>query len=255
MFLRGNALNGRDIAQAQLLEVRQVKATHRLGDVRERVCSGIAEFSGIGHGSDAQAGSQLATISGPARSLLSAERVVLNFLGPLSGTATSTAALVKAVEGTGARIVCTRKTTPNLRAFEKYAVRCGGGFNHRFGLNDAILIKDNHIAVAGGVVNALRAAKSFAGHLVKIEIEVDTLDQLDEVIKEGADVVLLDNMPPPILREAVTLVRGAMICEASGGVSLETVGAIAETGVDLISVGALTHSARVLDLGLDIDIV
>jgi nicotinate-nucleotide pyrophosphorylase (carboxylating) len=141
-----------------------------------------------------------------------------------------------------------------LRAFEKYAVRCGGGANHRFGLDDAVLIKDNHIAVAGGVVPALRAAKRYAGHLVKIEIEVDTLDQLREVLAEGADVVLLDNMPPPILREAVTLVKGAMICEASGGVSLETVGAIAETGVDLISVGALTHSAPVLDVALDIEI-
>ena len=196
----------------------------------------------------------LARVSGPAIAILSGERVALNYLGRLSGIATLTANYVKAVQGTQAKIVCTRKTTPGLRAAEKYAVKCGGGANHRFGLDDAVLIKDNHIAVAGGVVPALRAAKCYAGHLVKIEIEVDTLDQLRDVLAEGADVVLLDNMPQPTLREAVMLVKGAMICEASGGVSLETVGAIAETGVDLISVGALTHSAPVLDVALDIEI-
>jgi nicotinate-nucleotide pyrophosphorylase (carboxylating) len=199
-------------------------------------------------------GAALARIDGSARAILSAERVALNYLGRLSGVASLTAQYVERVAHTKARICDTRKTTPLLRAFEKYAVRCGGGANHRFGLDDAVLIKDNHIAVAGGVVPALRAAKRYAGHLVKIEIEVDTLDQLREVLAEGADVVLLDNMPPPILREAVTLVKGAMICEASGGVSLETVGAIAETGVDLISVGALTHSAPALDVALDIEI-
>lgn len=193
-------------------------------------------------------------VEGPARAILSAERVALNFMGRLSGIASITAQYVKAVSQTNARIVCTRKTTPNLRAFEKYAVRCGGGFNHRFGLDDAILIKDNHIAVSGGVVNALRAAKAFAGHLVKIEIEVDTLDQLDDVINEGADVVLLDNMKPEQLKEAVRRVDGKMLTEASGGVNLSTVSAIAESGVDMISVGALTHSAKVLDLGLDIAI-
>ena len=161
---------------------------------------------------------------------------------------------VGAVKHTKARIVCTRKTTPGLRAFEKHAVRCGGGHNHRFGLDDAILIKDNHIAVSGGVVPALRAAKQFAGHLVKIEIEVDTLDQLDEVLAEGADVVLLDNMTPPQLKEAVSRVKRRLLTEASGGVTLQTVAAIAESGVDMISVGALTHSAIVLDLGLDIEI-
>lgn len=200
------------------------------------------------------AGTAVLAVEGPARAILSAERVALNFMGRLSGIASLTARYVQAVKHTKARIVCTRKTTPNLRAFEKYAVRCGGGSNHRFGLDDAILIKDNHIAVAGGVVNALRAAKSFAGHLVKIEIEVDTLDQLDEVIKEGADVVLLDNMMPDQLKEAVRRVSGKMLTEASGGVNLETVAAIAESGVDMISVGALTHSAKVLDLGLDIAI-
>ena len=158
----------------------------------------------------------------------------------------------QAIAHTKAKVCDTRKTTPLLRAFEKYAVRCGGGANHRFGLDDAMLIKDNHIAVAGGVGPALRAAKAFAGHLVKIEIEVDTLEQLREVLEEGVDVVLLDNMSLADLREAVAMIGGRVIVEASGGVTLETIAGIAETGVDLISVGALTHSARVLDLGLDV---
>ncbi|NBS53736.1 MAG: carboxylating nicotinate-nucleotide diphosphorylase, partial [Spartobacteria bacterium] len=165
-----------------------------------------------------------------------------------------TSRYVATVAHTKARIVCTRKTTPGLRTFEKYAVLCGGGFNHRFGLDDAILIKDNHIAVAGGIIPALRTVKAAIGHLVKIEIEVDTLDQLDEVLTEGADVVLLDNMTPARLREAVARVKGRLLTEASGGVTLETVAAIAESGVDMISVGALTHSAKVLDVGLDIQI-
>jgi len=200
------------------------------------------------------AGTQLATIEGPARALLSAERVALNFLGRMCGIASLTALYAAEIAHTKARICCTRKTTPGLRAFEKYAVRCGGGMNHRFGLDDAVLIKDNHIAVAGGVRPALRSAKAFVGHLVKIEIEVDTLDQLREVLSEGADVVLLDNMSPSLLREAVALIDGRLKTEASGGISLETVRAVAETGVDLISSGALTHSAPVLDLGLDIAI-
>ncbi|MGJ0505877.1 MAG: carboxylating nicotinate-nucleotide diphosphorylase [Methylocystis sp.] len=199
-------------------------------------------------------GAIVARIEGPARAILSAERVALNYLGRLSGVASLTARYAERIAHTKARICDTRKTTPLLRAFEKYAVRCGGGANHRFGLDDAVLIKDNHIAVAGGVVPALRAARAFVGHLTKIEIEVDTLDQLREVLQEGADAVLLDNMSPEELRQAVTLIDGAMICEASGGVTLDTVAAIAETGVDLISVGALTHSAKVLDLGLDIAI-
>jgi nicotinate-nucleotide pyrophosphorylase (carboxylating) len=199
-------------------------------------------------------GAVVARIDGEARGVLSAERVALNYLGRLSGIASLTASYVAKVAHTGARICDTRKTIPGLRAFEKYAVRCGGGMNHRYGLDDAILIKDNHIAVAGGVAPALRAAKAAAGHLVKIEIEVDTLDQLDQVIAEGADVVLLDNMSPDMLREAVSRVAGRMKTEASGGVNLQTVAAIAESGVDMISVGALTHSAPVLDLGLDIEI-
>ena len=208
----------------------------------------------IADGAFVSKGDVALAIEGPARAILSAERTALNFMGRLSGIASLTARYVENVKHTKARIVCTRKTTPGLRAFEKHAVRCGGGFNHRFGLDDAILIKDNHIAVAGGVINALRAAKAFAGHLVKIEIEVDTLDQLDEVIREGADVVLLDNMTPVQLKDAVARVKGNMLTEASGGVTLESVAAIAESGVDMISVGALTHSARVLDLGLDIAI-
>jgi nicotinate-nucleotide pyrophosphorylase (carboxylating) len=206
-------------------------------------------------GDTLKAGEIVAEISGDARAILSAERVALNFTTHLSGIATLTAAFVEKVKSTKARIVCTRKTIPGLRALEKYAVRCGGGMNHRFGLDDAMLIKDNHIAVAGGVAAALMAARAFAGHLVKVEIEVDGLDQLAEVLKTGgADVVLLDNMNVTTLKRAVELNAGKLALEASGGVSLETVAAIAETGVDMISVGALTHSAPALDLGLDVEI-
>ncbi len=208
----------------------------------------------VGDGQAVAAGVEIARISGPARGLLSAERVALNYLGRLSGIASLTAKFTSAIAHTKAKIADTRKTTPGLRAFEKYAVRCGGGMNHRFGLDDAVLIKDNHIAVAGGVVAALRAAKANVGHLVKIEIEVDTLVQLQEVISEGADVVLLDNMSLTQLREAVKMVGGKMLCEASGNVTLATVKDIAETGVDIISSGALTHSAPVLDVALDIHI-
>ena len=192
-------------------------------------------------------GTVVARIEGPARAILSAERVALNFLGHLSGVATLTAAYAAKVAHTGARIVCTRKTTPGLRAFEKHAVRCGGGANHRFGLDDAVLIKDNHIAACGGVALAIERARAFAGHLVKVEVEVDTLDQLREAMTAGPDAVLLDNMAPAMLREAVAIVAGRAVTEASGGVSLETVAAIAETGVERISVGAITHSAPVLE--------
>ena len=199
-------------------------------------------------------GTLILRVTGDARAILAAERVALNFAGRMSGIASLTALYAQQIAHTKAKICCTRKTTPLLRLFEKHAVRCGGGMNHRFGLDDAILIKDNHIAVAGGIRPALRAAKAAAGHLVKIEIEVDTLDQLRDVIAEGADIVLLDNMAPPMLREAVALVGGRMRTEASGGINLQSVKAVAETGVDLISSGALTHSAPVLDLGLDIEI-
>ncbi|HXY90259.1 MAG TPA: carboxylating nicotinate-nucleotide diphosphorylase [Xanthobacteraceae bacterium] len=200
------------------------------------------------------AGEVLAEIEGPAIAVLSGERVALNFVGRLSGIATLTAAYVAKVSHTRAKITDTRKTTPGLRALEKYAVRCGGGVNHRFGLDDAVLIKDNHIAVAGGVVAALKAAHAAVGHLVKVEIEVESLDQLAEVLQtDGADAVLLDNMDVATLKRAVELARGKVALEASGGVSLETVAKIAETGVDVISVGALTHSAPALDVALDID--
>ncbi len=196
----------------------------------------------------------LLTIEGDARALLAAERVSLNFLGHLSGIATAAASFVTLIAHTRARVCCTRKTTPGLRALEKYAVRCGGGFNHRFGLDDAILIKDNHIAIAGGIPAVLRRAKAVAGHLVKIEIEVDTLDQLREVLDAGgADVALLDNMDTAAMRRAVEIVAGRLVLEASGGITLETAAAIAETGVDYLSSGAITHSAPSLDVALDIE--
>lgn len=199
-------------------------------------------------------GDIVAHIEGPARALLAAERVALNFLGHLSGIATATSLFADQIAHTKADIVCTRKTTPGLRAFEKYAVKCGGGANHRFGLDDAVLIKDNHIAVAGGVTNAIEAAKAFAGHLVKIEVEVDTLAQLEEALAAAPDVVMLDNMPPETLEKAVGIANGKVLLEASGGIELDTVRAVAESGVDLISSGWITHSAPVLDLGLDIEL-
>ncbi len=197
-------------------------------------------------------GDVVAEIEGPARAILAGERVALNFLCHLSGVATATREMVDKVAHTSARICDTRKTLPGLRAFEKYAVRCGGGANHRFGLDDAILIKDNHIAVAGGVAPAIEAARSYAGHLVKIEIEVDTLDQLREAMEARPDAVLLDNMTPDQLREAVGIIAGRAAAEASGNVTAATVAAIAEAGVDRISSGWITHSAPSLDLGLDI---
>jgi len=204
-------------------------------------------------GAAVAAGTVLMTVEGQARALLGAERVALNFLGHLSGVATATAAFVRLVAGTRASVCCTRKTTPGLRALEKYAVRCGGGFNHRFGLDDAILIKDNHIALAGGVRAVLKRARAVAGHLVKIEIEVDTLDQLREVLDTGlADAVLLDNMDPPTLAAAVGLVGGRLVTEASGGITHASAAAVAATGVDYISSGAITHSAVNLDVGMDI---
>ena len=198
----------------------------------------------------------VAEIEGNARALLSAERTALNLLGRLSGVATLTRAYVDAVAGTGARIADTRKTTPGLRTLEKHAVACGGGLNHRFGLDDAILIKDNHVAVCGGVEAAVRRARAMAGHLMKVELEVDGLGQLDQALAlvdegVGPDVIMLDNFSLADLSEGVRRAAGRVVIEASGGVNLETVRAIAETGVNVISVGALTHSASVLDIGLD----
>lgn len=202
-------------------------------------------------GSTVAAGTTLAVIEGPARAILSGERVALNFAGHLSGVATATHTLVEAIAGTKARIICTRKTTPGLRVLEKYAVRCGGGFNHRFGLDDAVLIKDNHIVAAGGIKPAVERVRAGVAHMTKIEVEVDTLEQLEEALALGIDTILLDNMAPDMLRHAVAMAKGRAVLEASGNVTLATVRAIAETGVDYISSGAITHSAPNLDLGLD----
>jgi nicotinate-nucleotide pyrophosphorylase (carboxylating) len=196
-------------------------------------------------------GDVIAAITGPARGILTAERVALNFLCRLSGIATATASIVAAVRDTKTKIVCTRKTTPGLRAIEKYAVRIGGGSNHRFGLDDAVLIKDNHVAIAGSVTEALTRARNGVGHLVKIELEVDTLDQLREALDHGVDAVLLDNMDLATLKEAVAMVAGRAVTEASGRITPTTAPQVAATGVDLISIGWLTHSVGILDIGLD----
>ncbi len=205
-------------------------------------------------GDRAPSGATLMEIDGAARAILTAERVALNFAGRLSGVATLTSRFAAAIAHTRAAIACTRKTTPLLRALEKHAVRAGGGAAHRYGLDDAILIKDNHIAACGGIAKALERARAYAGHMMKIEIEVDRLDQLDEALAAGgADAILLDNMDLVTLREAVRRIGASAVAEASGGVTLATVAGIAETGVHLVSTGALTHSAPVLDLGLDFD--
>jgi nicotinate-nucleotide pyrophosphorylase (carboxylating) len=196
-------------------------------------------------------GDVIAAVSGPARGILTAERVALNFLCRLSGIASATASIVAAIGNHKAKVVCTRKTTPGLRAIEKYAVRVGGGSNHRFGLDDAVLIKDNHVAIAGSVGEALKRAKDGVGHLVKIELEVDTLDQLKEALDHGVDAVLLDNMSPDVLAKAVEMVAGRAVTEASGRITPATAPQIAATGVDLISIGWLTHSVAILDIGLD----
>jgi nicotinate-nucleotide pyrophosphorylase (carboxylating) len=216
-------------------------------DPRVHVASAVADRDRV------SPGTVVAMVSGPLRALLTGERTALNLISRLSGVATATAQLVEAVAETRATIVDTRKTTPGMRALEKAAVRDGGGANHRFGLDDAILIKDNHVAVAGSVTAAIEAARRHAGHLVKIEVEVDTLAQLDEALAARADIVLLDNFTPEQLRDAVARTGGRALLEASGRIDAATVRAVAETGVDLISSGALTHSARILDFGFDID--
>src|SRR3954469_2101322 len=205
-------------------------------------------------GANVAAKTALMTVTGPARAVLAAERTALNFLGHLSGVATATHEFVRRVQGTQTRICCTRKTTPGLRALQKYAVRCGGGFNHRFGLDDAMLIKDNHIAVAGSIRAVLERASAGAGHLVKIEIEVDSLEQLREVLDVGiADAVLLDNMDAVAMRQAVAMVAGRLVIEASGGITLDNIAEVAATGVDYASSGWITHSAPNLDVALDIE--
>lgn len=203
-------------------------------------------------GSDVSPGDVIAVVRGPARGILTAERTALNFLCHLSGIATATASVVAAVRAHRVKVVCTRKTMPGLRAVEKHAIRAGGGSNHRFGLDDAVLIKDNHVAIAGGVRAAIERARRAAGHLVKIEVEVDDLDQLDEVLASGVDAVLLDNMTPEMLAQGVARVAGRAITEASGRITPATAPAIAAAGVDLISIGGLTHSAAALDIGLDV---
>jgi nicotinate-nucleotide pyrophosphorylase (carboxylating) len=205
----------------------------------------------VSDGDRIEAGRVLAVVEGKARSILSAERTALNLLGRMSGVASQTALLVDAVEGTGARISDTRKTMPGLRALDKYAVRMGGGVNHRFGLYDAVLIKDNHVAAVGSITTAVESVRERFGHTVTVEVEVETLSQLEELLETDTDTVLLDNMAPMELAEAVEMVSGRMATEASGGVTLETVREIAEAGVDVISVGWITHSAPQLDIGLD----
>jgi len=242
---------------------RQAKArllTREVGRIAGLICAETAfrlldsslEFRfEVQDGGDAEAGATLATVQGAARTILTGERVALNFVGRLSGVATQTRALAEAVAGIKARIVCTRKTTPGLRLLEKYAVRCGGGFNHRFGLDDAVLIKDNHIAAAGGLSHALERVRAGAGHMMRIEVEVETLDQLEEALRLGVDTILLDNMGVADLKRAVELTNGRAVLEASGNVTLKTVRAIAETGVDFISSGAITHSAPCLDVTME----
>ena len=231
-------LAGLDVAQAR---IRADRSAHRLST------SNVATARRSGEASASP------PIDGPARSILTAERTALNFLCHLSGIATATAAVVAALRGYKAQVACTRKTTPGFRALEKYAVRAGGGANHRFGLDDAVLIKDNHVAMAGGVREALQRARAGVGHLVKIELEVDTLAQLAEAMAEGVDAVLLDNMSPEMLAKAVAFVDGRALTEASGRVTPETAPAVAASGVDLISIGWLTHSAPILDIGLDFE--
>jgi len=204
-------------------------------------------------GAEVRTDHAIAVVSGRARALLSTERVALNFLCHLSGIATATREIVDAVKGHRARIACTRKTTPGLRALEKYAVRLGGGVNHRFGLDDGVLLKDNHIVVAGGIGRAIEKAKGALGHMIKVEIEVDRLDQLGEALAAGADAILLDNMTPAQMREAVGIIGGRAIVEASGRITAETAPAVAATGVDVISCGWITHSAPILDIGLDFE--
>lgn len=254
------ALNSRE--DGVIVGVELARAAFRLVD------PSVVFEAGVGDGDLVRAGDALIRVEGPARSILSAERVALNYLMHLSGVATYTARFAAEIAHTRARVTCTRKTLPGLRAVEKFAVRLGGGSNHRFGLDDAVLIKDNHIAVAGGVAAAIGAARAYAGHLVKIEVEVDNLDQMRAALAARPDAILLDNMGPDLLAEAVGINRahhglseadyvataGRIVLEASGNVNLQTVRAIAETGVDFISTSKITMAAPTLDIGLDVDI-
>jgi nicotinate-nucleotide pyrophosphorylase (carboxylating) len=236
VFRHEGRVAGLDIALAAFRELDPAARVHIL----------------VPEGNDASAGETVAVVDSWARAILSAERVALNFLGRLAGIATATRDVVRSLEGTPAKVVCTRKTTPGLRALEKYAVRVGGGSNHRFGLDDAVVVKDNHRVLAGSVAAALARVRAHVGHMVKVEVEVDTLDELKAALDLRADVILLDNMTLPTLREAVTLARGRALLEASGGITPESARAVAETGVDMISLGWLTHSVRNLDVALEV---
>ncbi|MGZ0051310.1 carboxylating nicotinate-nucleotide diphosphorylase [Brevibacillus gelatini] len=207
----------------------------------------------VEEGQRVEVGQELAEVSGPVRSILSGERLALNLMQRLSGIATKTSEYVAAVAGTKARVVDTRKTTPGLRFLEKYAVRVGGGHNHRFALYDAVMIKDNHIKGAGGIAQAVAAARAAIPHTMTVEVEAESLEQVREALEAGADIIMLDNMSLETMREAVALIDGRAVVEASGGVSLETIGNIAKTGVDVISVGALTHSVKAFDISLDLN--
>ncbi len=219
-----------------------------------RLTDPALKIDAIAEGTVIESGQTILSVEGSARAILMAERVALNFVQRMSGVATATQGMVIAVKGTKARICCTRKTTPGLRVLEKQAVRSGGGVNHRFGLDDGILIKDNHIAVAGSIRDAVERVRRRSGHMVRVEVEVDTLDQLKEALAQKIEAVLLDNMDVPTLKKAVAMVNGQCVTEASGNINADTVRGVAETGIDLISIGALTHSARALDIGLDIDV-
>lgn len=243
------------VASARLV-ARQAGVVAGLGIVErvfERVDPGIQLEIKAADGDPVEPGSVLAEVRGPARGILIAERTALNFLGHLSGIATATSRLVELVAPYGTKVVDTRKTTPGLRALEKYAVRAGGGANHRFGLDDGVLIKDNHLAVAGSIARAVAAARTSVGHLRKVEVEVENLEQVEEAVAAGADIILLDNMDNEQLREAVKLIDGRAVAEASGGIGLDNAAEIAATGVDLIAVGSITHSAPQLDVALDFD--
>jgi nicotinate-nucleotide pyrophosphorylase (carboxylating) len=242
---------GRIVAReaGRIAGIGALEATYKILDPSVRV------HVVTGDGWDVEPGDLIAEVVGETRSVLCGERVALNFLGQLSGVATATAKLAKLCVGTKARVTCTRKTVPGLRALQKYAVRCGGGTNHRFGLDDAILIKDNHIASICSIEAAVQRARQHAGHMVKIEVEVDNLKQLEEALALKVDTILLDNMRPEQLREAVKVTAGRAVLEASGSVTEKTIAAIAATGVDLISSGAITHSAKCLDVALDLESV
>lgn len=239
----------RTVARMVVKKPGVVCGLHVAETVFRAVDHGLAVELMAKDGDDIQSGQEVLEVSGFARSILSAERVALNFVQQLSGVASETRKMVNIVAGTKARIIDTRKTTPGMRILEKYAVTCGGGGNHRMGLYDMVLIKDNHIAIAGSVTAALQAV---AGRSEKVEIEVDTLDQLREALACGARYILLDNMAPVVMKEAVAITNGAAVLEASGGITPATIRAVAESGVDLISLGFLTHSAPALDIGLDI---